>query len=53
MTVSSDPVTSVAGDGLSVLVERLAHLEKSVGKHERLIKRAIEIAAHYFQGERL
>jgi hypothetical protein len=33
-----------------MIVERLAHLEKSVDKHERLIRRAIEIAAHYFQG---
>jgi putative secretion ATPase (PEP-CTERM system associated) len=42
-----------AADGLSVVVERLGHLEKSVDKHERLIRRAIEIAAHYFQGERM
>ena len=42
-----------AADGLAVVVERLGHLEKSVDKHERLIRRAIEIAAHYFQGERM
>jgi general secretion pathway protein A len=42
-----------AGDGLSVVIERVAHLERSVNKHERLIRRAIEIAAHYFQGERI
>jgi general secretion pathway protein A len=41
-----------ASHGLSLVIERLAHLEKSVEKHERLIRRAIEIAAHYFQGER-
>ena len=41
------------GEGLAVVVERLAHLEKSVDKHERLIRRAIEIAANYFQGGRM
>ncbi len=48
---AADP--GIAGEGLSVVVERLAHLEKSVDKHERLIRRAIEIAANYFQAERL
>jgi general secretion pathway protein A len=42
----------VAANGLSTVVDRLGHLEKSVDKHERLIRRAIEIAAHYFQGHR-
>jgi hypothetical protein len=48
-----DPDKMVAGEGLSVVVDRLAHLERCVDKHERLIRRAIEIAAHYFQGERM
>jgi general secretion pathway protein A len=34
------------------VAERITLLERSVDKHERLIRRAIEIAAHYFQGER-
>jgi general secretion pathway protein A len=42
--------TAAASEGLSMIVDRLAHLEKSVEKHERLIRRAIEIAAHYFSG---
>lgn len=32
--------------------ERVTVLERSVDKHERLIRRTIEIVAHYFQGER-
>ena len=40
------------GAALPAVVERLGALEKSVDQHERLIRRAIEIAAHYFQGER-
>src|ERR1700739_4029508 len=39
-----------SGNGLSFVAERLQHLEKSVDKHERLIRRAIELAAHYFHG---
>lgn len=39
-----------SGNGLSFIAERLQHLEKSVDKHERLIRRAIELAAHYFHG---
>lgn len=50
---AADTGKLIAGDGLSLVVDRLAHLEKSVDKHERLIRRAIEIAAHYFQGERM
>jgi general secretion pathway protein A len=50
---ASDGGKVIAGDGLSMVVERIGHLEKSVDKHERLIRRAIEIAAHYFQGERM
>jgi general secretion pathway protein A len=42
-----------AADGLLTVLERLERLEKSLDKHERLIRRAIEIAAHYFQGERM
>jgi general secretion pathway protein A len=34
------------------LVERIAALEDTVQKHERVIKRAIELAANYIQGER-
>jgi len=51
-TASGDAGKVIAGNGLSMVVERLGNLEKSVDKHERLIRRAIEIAAHYFQGER-
>jgi hypothetical protein len=47
---AGDVGKTIAGEGVSMIVERLAHLEKSVDKHERLIRRAIEIAAHYFQG---
>jgi len=49
----TNPDLGFAGESLAVVVERVAHLEKSVNKHERLIRRAIEIAAHYFQGERM
>jgi general secretion pathway protein A len=34
------------------IVERIAALEDTVQKHERVIKRAIELAANYIQGER-
>ena len=34
------------------IVERIAALEETVQKHERVIKRAIELAATYIQGER-
>jgi general secretion pathway protein A len=34
------------------IVERIAALEEAVQKHERVIKRAIELAANYIQGER-
>jgi general secretion pathway protein A len=44
---------SAAPNGLSAVVERIGQLEKILNKHERLIRRAIEIAAHYFQGERM
>jgi general secretion pathway protein A len=40
-------------NGISGVVARLGHVEKNVDRHERLIRRAIEIAAHYFQGEKL
>jgi general secretion pathway protein A len=40
------------GGAAPEFAERVAVLERSVDKHERLIRRAIEIAAHYFQGER-
>jgi general secretion pathway protein A len=49
--------TSPAGangsnDALSRIGERLAVLEENVQRHSRVIKRAIEIAASYFQSER-
>lgn len=44
---------AIVGDGPAQIAARLSHLEQSVTKHERLIRRAIEIAAHYFQGERM
>ncbi|MGH7046128.1 MAG: XrtA/PEP-CTERM system-associated ATPase [Stellaceae bacterium] len=34
------------------LTERVALLERNVCKHDRLLRRAIELAAQYFQGER-
>jgi len=57
--VAVQPAANAGDDGTGALAqsvpgvaERVAVLEKSVDKHERLIRRAIEIAAHYFQGER-
>ena len=41
-----------AGEALSQITHRLSALEDSVNRHERVIKRAIEIAATYLQGER-
>jgi general secretion pathway protein A len=40
------------GELVSDIAERIAVLEDTVQKHERVIKRAIEIAANYIQGER-
>jgi general secretion pathway protein A len=40
------------GEALLQITQRLGVLEDSVHKHGRVIKRAIEIAASYFQGER-
>ena len=39
-------------EALSQITRRLDALEDSVQKHERVIKRAIEIAAIYLKGER-
>jgi general secretion pathway protein A len=39
------------GEFVSQIAERIAVLEDTVQKHERVIKRAIEIAANYIQGE--
>jgi general secretion pathway protein A len=47
------PAEPAEAGALSQVADRVAALEKSVNKHERLIKRAIEIAAHYFQAERV
>ncbi len=52
-SASADADRSDGAEGLSVAVERLTRLEKSVDRHERLIRRAIEIAVHYFQGHRM
>ncbi len=41
-----------SNDALSRIAERLAVLEENVQRHSRVIKRAIEIAASYFQSER-
>jgi len=46
----ADPVGS--SEALSQITRRLGVLEDSVHKHGRVIKRAIEIAASYLQGER-
>ncbi|HEY1260100.1 MAG TPA: XrtA/PEP-CTERM system-associated ATPase [Stellaceae bacterium] len=40
------------GDTLQDMAARVRTLETSVDKHNRLIRRAIEIATQYFQGER-
>jgi type II secretory pathway predicted ATPase ExeA len=42
----------VRDEALSQITRRLDALEDSVQKHERVIKRAIEIAAIYLKGER-
>jgi hypothetical protein len=47
-----DAATSALGAAFPAFVERLAALEKNVDQHDRLLRRAIEIAAHYFQSER-
>jgi type II secretory pathway predicted ATPase ExeA len=39
------------GELVSQMAERIAVLEDTVQKHERVIKRAIEIAANYLRGE--
>jgi general secretion pathway protein A len=39
------------GEFVSQIAERIAALEDTVQKHERVIKRAIELAANYIQGE--
>jgi putative secretion ATPase (PEP-CTERM system associated) len=48
---SNSPVGS--DDALTQITRRLGVLEESVDKQGRVIKRAIEIAASYIQGERL
>ena len=51
--VASSPAKPEARDeALSQITRRLDALEDSVQKHERVIKRAIEIAAIYLKGER-
>jgi general secretion pathway protein A len=47
---SAEPVGR--GEALSQITRRLGVLEDNVHKHGRVIKRAIEIAASYLQGER-
>jgi hypothetical protein len=39
-------------DGVAQVAQRLSVLEESVHRHGRVIKRAIELAASYFQGDR-
>jgi general secretion pathway protein A len=39
-------------DAVAQIAQRVSVLEEKVNRHERVIKRAIEIAAAYFQGER-
>ena len=48
----ADGGTPAAANSLSTVFERLGQLEKSIDRHERLIRRAIEIAAQHFQVER-
>jgi hypothetical protein len=51
--VASSPAKPDGKDeALSQITRRLDPLEDSVHKHERVIKRAIEIAARYLNGER-
>jgi general secretion pathway protein A len=52
--VSARPASGVldgGGEGSGGITERLLVLEGKVGKHESLIRRALEIAARYFVGE--
>ena len=39
-------------DAVSKVAERVSILEENVNRHGRIIKRAIELAASYFQSER-
>jgi hypothetical protein len=39
-------------EGVSQIAERVGALEEHVDRHGRVIKRAIEIAASYFQSDR-
>jgi hypothetical protein len=57
--VTVEPAVSVSpaeldgkSDSVSQVAQRLSALEESVQRQGRVIKRAIEIAASYFQGER-
>ena len=57
--VTTEPIgTSTGGqangksEAVSEIAERLSVLEQHVDRHGRVIKRAIEIAASYFQGDR-
>jgi general secretion pathway protein A len=50
--VTGPPVEAHDNEALSQITQRLRVLEDKVEKHGRVIQRAIEIAAAYFQGER-
>src|SRR5271166_3408368 len=49
---SSKPEANGRSEAVSQISQRIDILEESVQRHGRVIKRAIEIAASYFQGER-
>jgi hypothetical protein len=57
--VTLDPAAEVSGaepngraEAMTEVTKRLSALEENVNRHGRVIKRAIEIAATYFQVER-
>ena len=50
-TVTGPPVEAHGNEALSQITQRLRVLEDNVETHGRVIKRAIEAAARYFQGE--
>ena len=50
--VTGTPVEAQENEALSKITQRLRVLEDKVERHGRVIQRAIEVAAAYFQGER-
>jgi hypothetical protein len=50
--VTGPPVAAHDNEAVSQITQRLRVLEDKVERHGRVIQRAIEIAAAYFQGKR-